>query len=116
MTSVKTTGISTASIDAMAAELRLVAARAKGTNDTVPLDKAIAKSDFADALKASLEQLNSSQQRAQQLGQSFALGDQNTHLSDVMIAMQKANIALHAAVQVRNRLVSAYQEIMNMQV
>jgi flagellar hook-basal body complex protein FliE len=113
---VKTAAIDTSGINAMVAQLKVANTRAKGTISGVMPDKLAVSPGFSDVLKASLEHLNDSQQRAQQLGQSFALGDQETDLSEVMIAMQKANIALHAAVQVRNRLVSAYHDIMNMQV
>jgi len=50
------------------------------------------------------------------LSQRFALGDDSVNLSDVMISMQKAGISFQSTVQVRNKLVSAYQDIMNMQV
>jgi flagellar hook-basal body complex protein FliE len=113
---VKIAGIDTSGIDSMVTQLRLAAARTQGVSGAAEPEKASPKAEFADLLKASLDNLNESQQRAEQLGQAFALGDEKTHLSDVMIAMQKANIALHGAVQVRNRLVSAYHEIMNMQV
>jgi flagellar hook-basal body complex protein FliE len=110
-----TAGISTSSIDAMTVELRALATRAKTTRDATSSENGATETDFAAALKASVERLNSAQVRAQQLGESFSLGDESVHLSDVMIALQKANIALHTAVQVRNRFVSAYQDIMNMQ-
>jgi flagellar hook-basal body complex protein FliE len=50
------------------------------------------------------------------MGQKFASGDDSVSLSDTMIAMQKASITFQATVQVRNKLVSAYHDIMNMQV
>jgi flagellar hook-basal body complex protein FliE len=74
------------------------------------------KPDFADALKAQLDQVNGAQQKAEQLGQRFTLGDDSVNLSDVMIASQKANIGFQATIQVRNKLVSAYHDIMAMQV
>ena len=74
------------------------------------------KVDFSDALKAQLEKVSEAQTNASELGKSFAMGDDKVSLSDVMIAGQKASIAFQATVQVRNKLVSAYHEIMNMQV
>ncbi|MEI7531562.1 MAG: flagellar hook-basal body complex protein FliE [Betaproteobacteria bacterium] len=71
--------------------------------------------DFASALKSSLDQVNTRLNKAEQLGKSFALGDDSVSLSDVMIAGQKASISLQTSVQVRNKLVSAYHDIMNMQ-
>ena len=49
-------------------------------------------------------------------GASFQAGDPNVALNDVMVDMQKADVAFQMGVQVRNRLVGAYKEIMNMQV
>ena len=75
-----------------------------------------AKVSFADALKNSLGQVNQIQAQAQQMGDSFAAGDDKVSLSDVMISTQKANISLQTTVQVRNKMVAAYNDIMNMQV
>jgi flagellar hook-basal body complex protein FliE len=74
------------------------------------------KVDFSEALKASLDQVNNSQTKAVELGKGFAMGDDSVNLSDVMVASQKASISFQATVQVRNKLVSAYHDIMNMQI
>lgn len=76
----------------------------------------VAKLDFADALKTSLQQVSDTQKHAQELGKRFTMGDDTVSLSDAMIAMQKSSIAFQGTVQVRNKLVSAYHDIMNMQV
>ncbi|MDL2284142.1 flagellar hook-basal body complex protein FliE [Oxalobacter sp. OttesenSCG-928-P03] len=78
--------------------------------------KAAEKSDFASALRATLDNVNELQVKSEQLGEQFVLGNDDVQLSDVMISMQKASIALQTTVQARNRLVSAYQEIMGMQI
>jgi flagellar hook-basal body complex protein FliE len=115
-------GIDTGRIDAMVAQLRALAGNATGAVNpgaaTNPLagTEATGKASFADVLKSSLEQVNGEQLKADKLGQRFAAGDDTVNLSDVMIATQKANIGLQATVQVRNKLVSAYHDIMNMQV
>ena len=113
----KPPAIDTSKIESMVAQLKVAAARAQG-KDVNPIgeEKAAERVDFAAALKASLDQVNNAQSKAQQLNQRFALGDDSVNLSDVMISMQKAGIAFQATVQVRNKLVSAYQDIMNMQV
>jgi flagellar hook-basal body complex protein FliE len=74
------------------------------------------KVSFSDALKASLQNVSNSQVQADEMGKRFAAGDDSVSLSDSMIAMQKASISFQATVQVRNKLVSAYHDIMNMQV
>ena len=47
---------------------------------------------------------------------AFEMGDPNVNLSEVMVAIQKANVSFQAMTQVRNNLVSAYKDIMNMPV
>lgn len=74
------------------------------------------KVSFSDSLKRMLDSVNDQQSKADDLSKRFALGDDNVNLSDVMIERQKASLSLQATVQVRNKLVSAYHEIMNMQV
>ena len=74
------------------------------------------KVEFSAALKSALSQISDYQSKSEELGKKFALGDNNVGLSDVMMAGQKASISLQSALQVRNKLVSAYQSIMNMQV
>ena len=71
---------------------------------------------FGDALKQALEGVNQAQNDATDLGKRFQLGDTNVSLEETMISMQKANISLQAVVQARNRIASAYHDIMNMQV
>ncbi|MES2297838.1 MAG: flagellar hook-basal body complex protein FliE [Pseudomonadota bacterium] len=112
-------GIDISRIESMMAQLKAAAtkhAAAPGAQDGVAGTAPVAKVNFADALKASLDQVSDSQNQADEMGKSFAMGDDKVSLSDTMIAMQKANIAFQATVQVRNKLVSAYHEIMNMQV
>lgn len=71
---------------------------------------------FGAALTRALEQVDSAQQEAGTKSRNFQLGDPSTSLEDTMISMQKANISFQALVQVRNRVVSAYHDIMNMPV
>jgi len=105
-------------IEAMISQLKAAATRpASGTGaDAVAGEQPAAKVDFASALKATLDQVNGAQQQSEELGKRFVAGDDSVNLSDVMISVQKANISFQATVQVRNKLVSAYNDIMNMQV
>jgi flagellar hook-basal body complex protein FliE len=74
------------------------------------------KADFTQALNQALEQVSAKQNEAEELAQRFQLGDTNVSLEKTMVALQTANISFQALVQVRNRVVAAYQDIMNMQV
>ncbi|MDP1558027.1 MAG: flagellar hook-basal body complex protein FliE [Nitrosomonas sp.] len=72
--------------------------------------------DFSQKLKAAMDQVNDAQQSADQLTMGFVSGESDKNLHEVMISLQKANISFQSMIQVRNKLVTAYQEIMNMQV
>jgi flagellar hook-basal body complex protein FliE len=111
-------GIDSSRIEAMMAQLKAAATKpSAGPLGAGAVAEAPAtRASFADALKSSLEQVSNSQNQADEMGKRFAMGDDTVSLSDTMIAMQKANINFQATVQVRNKLVSAYHEIMNMQV
>lgn len=110
--------IDTSRIEAMVAQLRAAAAQATPAGGAVAdaggTSKVAGAVDFSSALKSSLDQVNRVQSEAQQQAQRFALGDNSVSLSDAMISLQKSSIALQQTIQVRNKLVQAYQEIMNM--
>lgn len=71
---------------------------------------------FAAALKGSLDKISGDQQKAIGEAQAFELGASNISLNDVMVDMQKANVGFQFGLQVRNKLVSAYNEIMQMSI
>lgn len=72
--------------------------------------------DFQSVLKEAVRGVSDAQNVAQSKAQAYQLGDDAITLEDVMISIQKANLALQGMVQVRNRLVEAYREVMNLQV
>ena len=72
-------------------------------------------SDFATLMRQGIDQVNQSQQRASDLADAFARGTPGVELPQVMVQMQKASVSLRALTEVRDRLVSAYTDIMNMQ-
>lgn len=102
------------SVDSLLAQMRAAVAAAQGQpGGSVQGAGAVS---FQEALKTSLDGVNQVQRQAEAMQQAFVLGDDRVTLSDTMIAMQKADIAFKTAVQVRNKFVQAYSEIMNMQV
>lgn len=108
--------IDTSRIQSMISQLRTAATRPESSVDALQDGPPAAKVDFASALKATLDQVNGAQRKSEDMAKRFVLGDDSVNLSDVMINSQKANIAFQATIQVRNKLVSAYHDIMNMQV
>ena len=69
---------------------------------------------FANVMKQGLDSVNQAQSRAADLATKFEQGVPGVELPQVMLEMQKASVSFRAVTEVRNRFVSAYQEIMNM--
>lgn len=101
-------------MDTLLVQMRAMQERASSMNQT-----AVAKGDspdFSNMFKNVVNQVNETQQSAGELTKQFELGNPDVDVTDVMINLQKASVSFQAMTQVRNRLVSAYQEIMNMSV
>jgi flagellar hook-basal body complex protein FliE len=95
------------------------AARAAGLGTTVAsarTDLGVGAGNFAHDLQRALRQISTMQDSANQQAQAYELGVPGVSLNNVMIDLQKAGLAFQMAVQVRNKLVSAYKEIANMSV
>jgi len=73
-------------------------------------------SDFASVLKQQLNETNRLQEDAKKLAAQYTIGDGSVNLSDVMLAYQKSMISTQTTVQMRNKLVTAYHDIMQMQI
>ncbi|CAG2154507.1 Flagellar hook-basal body complex protein FliE [Cupriavidus yeoncheonensis] len=101
-------------IEGMLQQLRGLAQTATGNSSQAAAPAAAG--GFAGELQRSLSRINASQERAYGLSEAFELGKPGVALNDVMIELQKANVSFQTGVQVRNRLVQAYQEMMNMPV
>ena len=106
--------MNTSAVDNLLAQMR-VAAAAAGLREPSQAAQA-GKVDFAEVLKSSLDGVARVQAQSESMQKAFVLGDNSVSLSDTMIAMQKASINFQATVQVRNKVVQAYNDIMNMQV
>ncbi|WP_107980870.1 flagellar hook-basal body complex protein FliE [Pseudoduganella sp. UC29_71] len=109
-------GIDSSRIQAMMEQLKAHAAKPQASVPAIQTEAPAAKVQFSDALKDALDAVSASQNKSQELGKRFQMGDDSVSLSDVMVSMQKASINFQATIQVRNKLVSAYHDIMNMQV
>jgi len=103
-------------VDQLLGQMRAAQSLASKLGTTPVEGKESATTDFASVLKNSLEQVNRTQTQADSLTRAFEVGAPGVQLHDVMISLAKANVSFQQMVQVRNRLVSAYHDIMNMQV
>ena len=103
----------TKGIDQLLSQLQAASQLAAGNADAQPSG---GPGDFAAMLKASLDQVNTAQAGAKQLAQAFEQGAPNVNVEDVIISLQKADVSFQTMVQVRNKLVDAYQQVMSMPV
>jgi flagellar hook-basal body complex protein FliE len=107
--------MNTSAVESLLAQMR-VAAAAAGLREPTPPVQTGSKVDFSSVLKSSLDSVAQAQAKSEAMQKSFAMGDDKVSLSDTMIEMQKANISFQTTLQVRNKFVQAYNDIMNMQV
>jgi len=115
--------MSSLQVDAVLAQIRAMQSQIRGVGGTAGEAAQTAAAgnvgqartnSFADVLKQGLDQVNSTQQRATTLTDQFERGVPGIELPQVMLEVQKANVSFRALTEVRNKLVNAYQEIMNM--
>jgi flagellar hook-basal body complex protein FliE len=116
--------MSNMNIDSVLAQIRSLQAQTKLSVPTAPTPAAglagaaqvagSGSASFANVLKQGLAAVNATQQHAADVATRFERGEPGLELSQVMLEANKSQVAFRATVEVRNRLVNAYQEIMNM--
>ncbi len=95
--------------------LQKAAGLAPGTGAAIDNATSKATGGFGDAMKSALTEVNNAQQSASSISESYERGD-TTDIAAVMLARQKASVGFEATLQVRNKLLSAYKDIMSMPV
>ena len=100
-------------IESVLGQIRAMSSMAQGPAATTAGTE---RPEFAGLLQESVNKVNEIQQTAGNLATAFEAEDPNVDLAQVMIAVEKSCLAFQALTQVRNKLISAYQEIMNMPV
>lgn len=110
--------MNTSDINSLIFKMRSTAALASGDIQPAVVNQISEepRTNFATLLKQSIDNVNQLQQQSNVLQTAFERGTPGIDIPEVMIASQKANITFQAMNQVRNKLVTAYQEIMSMQV
>ncbi len=72
------------------------------------------QASFTKVMEQAVNKVNEVQQASSSISKSYLQGDPSVDVTDVMIASQKASVAFDSMVQVRNKLVEAYRDVMNM--
>jgi len=107
--------VNTIDTSQLLAQLRMAAAQVQPAPAEQPA-QASPSASFSTLLSQSIDKVNAMQQTSSRMQEAFQMGDPNVSLSEVMIAKSKAGLAFDGMVQVRNKMVEAYQEIMRMPV
>ncbi len=102
------------SVDQILAQMRVMRAAATDRMAAAPATPAAAGVSFGQVLQNALGEVNQLQQTSSELKTRFELGDPKVDLTQVMLASQKASLGFNATLQVRNRLLQAYQDVLNM--
>jgi flagellar hook-basal body complex protein FliE len=76
----------------------------------------VADAGFGEAFRTALHNVSAAQNEASRLQTELQMGNPNVSLEQTMLSMQKAQIGFQAALHVRNRMMQAYTDVMNMQV
>jgi len=97
-------------------DMRAMQADAMAKPQSIAAVPATGSSSFADLLGSAVNKVSDVQSASSQLATAFEIGKSGVDLTDVMIASQKASVSFQALTQVRNKLVQAYQDIMQMPV
>lgn len=103
--------MSISSIESVLQQMRVLA---QASGNTPIAASEMAEGGFAGELQKSLARISDTQQAAYRQAEAFELGQPGVALNDVMVDLQKASISFQMGLQVRNKVVAAYQEIMNM--
>ena len=82
----------------------------------VPKGGAVEGTGFSQALSQALKSVSATQNQASQMQREVQLDNPTVSIEETMVAMQKAQIGFQATITVRNRMVQAYSDIMNMHV
>lgn len=105
---------SSANIQSMLQTLRAHSNQAAGNIQGLSTDAA-EKTGFSDAVKQMFNQVNTTQQNSRAMTEAYERGD-DIPLTDVVLGMQKSSLSFEATLQVRNKVLKAYEDIMNMPV
>ena len=106
--------MSDVAINQVLSQMRSMQAMARNES---PSSAEIARcSQFSELMSESITQVNNSMQESKAITASFEQGDPSVSLADVMINAQKASIQFSGMTEVRNKLLTVYKDVMNMQV
>lgn len=110
-------------INSLLLEMRNIKAQSQVFGGVTPVGQEALRSNevqgangpkFGDVFSQAINKVNDVQQASSATAAAYMRGDASVDITDVMIASQKSSVAFQAATQVRNKVVEAYKDVMNM--
>ena len=111
--------MSSMQISQVLAEMRALQARASGISEVPAASQPYASaqpSEFANLMKGAVDNVATMHNHATSMASAYEAGDKSVDITNVMLEVQKASLAFRAMTEVRNKLVDAYTQVMNMSV
>jgi flagellar hook-basal body complex protein FliE len=112
--------MSNINVQQVLSQMRVMEAQAKSSVgvDALPINSLsnTQKVDFSEVLANTVNSVNETMKASGKMAEAFEKGDSNISMAELMITMEKSSVSFQSMVQVRNKLLNAYQEIMNMPV
>ena len=99
----------------MLSQIRAYEARAKNQPELLEPGSGVEKTSFSELVKGAVNSVNDLQQKSTVMAAAYESGD-DVPLTDVVLSMQKSSIAFEATLQIRNKVIKAYEDIKNMPV
>jgi flagellar hook-basal body complex protein FliE len=107
--------VSSSAVQSMLSQIRAYEARAKGQPELLESGSGVEKTSFSELVKGAVNSVNDLQQESSVMAAAYESGD-DVPLTDVVLSMQKSSIAFEATLQIRNKVIKAYEDIKNMPV
>ena len=117
--------MSSLQIQQVLAEMRALQSRVSGVSDALGSPPGVSGAtpgtgvqpvDFASLMKNTVDNVATMQNQATSMAEAYEAGDKSADITKVMLEVQKAGLAFRAMTEVRNKLVDAYSQVMNMSV
>ena len=112
--------MSNMNVQQVLAQMRVLEAQAKASinTETLPINEmqAVQKTDFSQVLANAVDSVNETMMTSGKMAKAFEQGNSNISMAELMINMEKSSVSFQAMTQVRNKLLTAYKEIMAMSV
>ena len=104
------------SMQSIRSKMPVFESQALSSPDVLNAPGSIKSGEFSGLLKSAIDTVNETQMNASQLSTAFQKGEAGVDITQVMVALEKSSVSFEAMKQVRNKMMDAYRDVMNMPV